>query len=251
MIAFFDGLTLQHPTIPRAFQNIGGIANVCFIPPTNQYNGGIDGIYDFDTGPGNVSPPEMINGVSVLNRQQTFIDFAMRHFTNGKMEYDRDGEWGARGKVSEDTVNTYLKEHKYFSTPPPQTTGRKLSGDDQAFELTTNALPPDSRRKTPSRPSHVSPPWPRSRHTKLGAPRTRTASSTSRKSTCVKAAPSTPTSGSTCSKQEPGPDVRICMLDEAGVEGGAKEAVTFAFQAYDLHLPLFLSLLHSTRSRVY
>lgn len=60
MIAFFDGLILQHPTIPRACRDIGGIVNIWFIPPTSQKNGGMDRIYDFDTGPDNVNSSRAI-----------------------------------------------------------------------------------------------------------------------------------------------------------------------------------------------
>lgn len=45
----WDALTATHPTLNRAVQNIGGIANITVLPKGDVRQG-----YDFDTGPGNV-----------------------------------------------------------------------------------------------------------------------------------------------------------------------------------------------------
>jgi 1,6-anhydro-N-acetylmuramate kinase len=45
----FDSLVATHPTLNRAVQNIGGIANITMLPKKSP-----EKAYDFDTGPGNV-----------------------------------------------------------------------------------------------------------------------------------------------------------------------------------------------------
>ncbi len=121
LVALIDGLLLHHPTKWRICQNIGGIANLCIIPPDSE--GGVDRMVDWDCGPGNM-----------------FIDHAMRYFTNGKMEYDRDGEWGARGTVDQAIVDAFLENNWYVNHSPPKTTGRETFGDNEGQMLVSQCL---------------------------------------------------------------------------------------------------------------
>jgi anhydro-N-acetylmuramic acid kinase len=118
LVSTFDWLLLRPPPqlngIPggwRAVQNIGGIANVTFLPPA-----GLDAIQPlaFDTGPGNA-----------------LIDWAAAQATDGRQHYDHDGRIAQRGQVVQALVARWL-QHPYFAQQPPKTTGRELFGIPQA-----------------------------------------------------------------------------------------------------------------------
>lgn len=123
LVAYFDWAQLRHPKRARAMQNIGGIANVTFVPPGARLNQ----VVAFDTGPGNMVIDAL---VSVLS------DEAER--------FDRDGARAAGGRVREDVL-AWCMSDPYFELQPPKTTGRERFGRQYARRLAERFadVPPD------------------------------------------------------------------------------------------------------------
>jgi anhydro-N-acetylmuramic acid kinase len=114
LTGYVDWLLLRHDTHWRAVQNIGGMANVSFLPPLSDAT---NDLLAFDTGPGNA-----------------LLDIAMSDLSNGAHRYDPDGSVAARGIVDEDWLHD-LMAHPYFHQAPPKTTGRELFGTAMAQGL--------------------------------------------------------------------------------------------------------------------
>jgi len=111
--AYVDYILFRRERENVAIQNIGGIANVTYIPA----GCGPDDVVAFDTGPGNM-----------------VIDSLVRLVTGGRKEYDEGGAMAARGRVSSELLR-WLMRHPFIRRRPPKTTGREEFGEHFALEV--------------------------------------------------------------------------------------------------------------------
>ncbi len=115
LVPYVDYLLFTDPHRARAIQNIGGIANVTYLPA----GGGPDEVVAFDTGPGNM-----------------VIDAVAELLTGSPR--DEGGALAARGRPDE-VLLAELLAHPYFAQPPPKSTGREVFGRPYAEEVVARA----------------------------------------------------------------------------------------------------------------
>jgi anhydro-N-acetylmuramic acid kinase len=113
LVPFADYLLFKDKHKNRVVQNIGGIANLTWLPA----GGAVDDIIAFDTGPGNM-----------------MIDCLVSILTDGKRHFDKDGRAAAAGKINEFMLFELMR-HKFIRKSPPKTTGREEFGMQFATEF--------------------------------------------------------------------------------------------------------------------
>ena len=108
LATMFHRVVFAEPGKHVCVNNLGGISNVTSL---DWRRGKTPGVLAFDTGPANI-----------------LINLTMRHFTKGKLEMDRDGQWAAKGAADERLLKEWLRL-PYFRKAPPKSTGRELFGE--------------------------------------------------------------------------------------------------------------------------
>ena len=106
LVPYADWVLFSDRQRPRIIQNLGGIANLTFLPANAQPRQ----IIAFDTGPANM-----------------VIDGLVTVLSGGRQTFDRQGRWAARGQISKRLL-AELMTHPFLRRPPPKTTGREEFG---------------------------------------------------------------------------------------------------------------------------
>jgi anhydro-N-acetylmuramic acid kinase len=112
LVPLADAVLFGHGERGRALLNLGGMANVTWVPR----RGVTDGVVAFDTGP----------GMAVIDAGVRLLD--------PHAAFDEGGRRAARGTADEGVLAELLA-HPYFAAPPPKSTGREAFGDAYAAAL--------------------------------------------------------------------------------------------------------------------
>lgn len=216
LVPYADYVLFSDKKLCRTVQNIGGIANVTYLPVCGKHgdcspscsceHGAHPEVLAFDTGPGNM-----------------VIDGLVRLITNGRRQYDRGGVMAAKGTVNDSLLKEMLR-HPFLRRKPPKSTGREQFGEQYCEWLYGQA------RKQRLSPEDM------------------IATATAFTASTIAAAyrrflPNLPDEMILCGGgshnatlvrmlQSQLPDVRIRTTDEFGISVDAKEAVSFAILAY-------------------
>ena len=101
LVPFADYVLFRHPEKNRVLLNIGGIANLTFLPA----GASADRVMAFDTGPGNC-----------------ISDFVMRQREPAGPGFDTDGRLALMGTPFRPLVDDVFREEEYFRLRPPKST---------------------------------------------------------------------------------------------------------------------------------
>ena len=107
LVPFVDALLFRHPDETRVVQNIGGIANLTYLPSLVSN----ESVFAFDTGPGNM----------IVER----LDFTSRR--TAKKPLIETGGIAAQGTVCTEWLDQLLTD-TFFAQIPPKSTGRETFG---------------------------------------------------------------------------------------------------------------------------
>jgi len=105
LVPAFHQSLFPHRSQDTFLVNIGGIANITFLPKNNTDKDESSSILGFDTGPGN----------ALLDA------WCLKH--QGK-RFDENGNWGQSGIINQVLLKNLLND-AYFSLPAPKSTGRE------------------------------------------------------------------------------------------------------------------------------
>lgn len=120
LVPIADVLLFGHPEHPRVLLNLGGMANLTYVPRRALEQGA----FAFDTGP----------GMALTDAVARMVEPALR--------FDVDGVLARQGSVNQSVLGRLLAD-PFFSALPPKSTGRERFGQAMAELIHRGAPGPD------------------------------------------------------------------------------------------------------------